>query len=236
MRLVLDRRAELKSLSDRRVCVLDLEVDLPRRGHLRGPVDGRVHDAGERALPLAEGRVAEGRLVAHTVRVPAERLAVEVDRAAVGVRVQLEPGGRAVLAADLEPLNIAGLPDSDRGVAGVADDGHAPVLGDVHRLDVDLAAVRLHGPDGAIGVVGRKVDRPGVGHALLAVVGHAAGDNLPVLLEEEVAAVVRAGIHRRPAEQPAVEVLGPLGVGAVEVDPARSASDECGCGHDACLL
>jgi hypothetical protein len=85
-------------------------------------------------------------------------------------------------------------------------------------------------------VVGVEVDRPGVGHALLAVVPHAAGDDLALLLEEEVAAVLGAWVHRLPAEQLAVEVLRFVGVGAEEVDPARRADDESWCRHGVLLL
>ncbi len=80
-------------------------------------------------------------------------------------------------------------------------------------------------------VVGHQVDAPRVRVPGRPVVGHAAGDVLPVLREREVAAEPLVRLLRLPAEQTTVEVDRLAGVRAVQVDPARSADDERWCRH-----
>src|SRR5215207_4224827 len=151
----LDGAAELLGLVERRIDVVDGEVDRPlgALGELVGP----VHDPRERALALAEGRVAELVGVPDRVRVPAEDVPVEGDALVVVARVELEPGGCAGLTPDLEATHLARLPGADRRSAGIGEEREAAVLGHVHRLHVHLAAVCLRGLGGAVGVVRRPV-------------------------------------------------------------------------------
>ena len=107
-----DLAAERHDLLERRVRVLDLEVDGPVGGVVAG-VRRVVHDPRELAVALAEGRVAELVRVAHRVRVPLEDVPVEAHGLAVVTGVELEPRRRAGLAGDLEPLLRAGLPGPD---------------------------------------------------------------------------------------------------------------------------
>src|SRR5215213_1081355 len=154
LRRILDRAAELLGLHERRVDIVDLKVDRPGGGRALRLEGGCVHDPCLHRLALAEGRVAELLRVAGRVRVPAEDVAVEADALVVVARLQLEPRRGAGLAPDLEAVNLARLPRADPRSAGITDHREAAVLGDVHRLHVDLAAVGARRLDRAVGVVG----------------------------------------------------------------------------------
>jgi hypothetical protein len=156
-----------------------------------------------------------------------EHVAVEVDACVVVPRVELEPPRRAGLVPDLEAGDLIRLPGADAGAAGVADDREGAVLRDLHRLHVDPAPLRRAVLRGALDVVGREVGRPHVRLSLLAGVRHTASDVLAVLQEREVAAELLTLDLGRPAEEPAVELGGLLGVRAVEIDPAGCADYEC---------
>ena len=124
------------------VGVLDAEVHRPAR-RLRGrPEVRRVHDPGERVLALAECRVAELGRVAHRVRVPAEDVAVERDRASYVAGVQLEPPGRARLRRTCRsPRAAPGCQMPMRPLPGSVDERHRAEIADGHRGQLDLAAV-----------------------------------------------------------------------------------------------
>ena len=85
------------------------------------------------------------------------------------------------------------------------------------------------------GVANSEVDRPDVRHALGAVVPHRAGDEPAVLGEVDVAAVLRTGGLRGPAEQLAVERGGAVGIAGEQVDPAGCSGGGVGCRHGGLL-
>ena len=221
-----DLPAELLDAPERGVDVLDREVDVPA-----GRLSRVIHDPGERSFTLAEGRVPEVVGVAHHVGVPAEHLAVEGDRLVVRARVQLEPRRGAGLAGQLEPLLSVRLPGADDRAARILDHRRAAVLRDLHRAHLHRAAVLGGGLRGARDVVGHEMDSPRIRVAQRPVVVHASGNRLAVLRVDEIPAEALLRRLRRPAEQLTVELRRLVGVGAVQVDPARGSDDERWCRH-----
>jgi hypothetical protein len=102
----------------------------------------------------------------------------------------------------------------------VAEHRHAPGPEDVEGLHHHLAAGLADALRDGVRVVGAHVGGP---HRRLAVVLERpeAGDVAPVALKHPVAAALldRAGVGRRPAEEPGVEALRRLAVGRREIDP-----------------
>src|SRR5262245_27005863 len=195
------------------------EVHGPVVGPALRQRDVAVHDARQLVLAFAQRRVAEVVRIAHHVGVPPEDPLVEAHGRVVVAGVQLEPAGGAVLAPHAEPGEVPGLPGPYGGLPGIAQDQHGAERADVHRRHDDLAALGLGLVRGDVGVVGRQVDRPGVGPAR-AVVLHAPGDGHAVLGEVDVIAVLGTGVLGGPAEQLAVERLAGVRVGGEQVDPA----------------
>jgi hypothetical protein len=98
--------------------------------------------------------------------VPEDRCVEAFGRREVG-EPGFGPDQRARLVVDLDADLPCGLPDAERGTAGVEPDEHAAVARDVERVDEHAAAGRAHELCSGVGVVAGQVDRPGRRLALL---------------------------------------------------------------------
>ena len=172
--------------------------------------------------PTSTRRVAElGRRRSRLRVVPAEHVAVERERRLVLARVQLEPARRARLAArsrtrGARPAATCRSPRRRRRrrrPSARAPSRPSPAPSPGPRARPPRATVA------SASSMARYTDQRSGTPASPSLRMHPA-TRLALELEVLVAAVVRARILDRPAEQAAVELLAAVGVGGQQVDPA----------------
>jgi hypothetical protein len=158
---------------------------------------------------------------------PAEHRAVEGARALHVAGAEAVEGQGARLVDDLRALVLLRLPDEERRALGIREHRHPPGVHDVEGVHQRLAARLEDLRSGVVGALDPDVGVPH-GHRRRAVRDRADGGDVPAAnSRDEVLALGprRHHVLELPAEEPAVEADGGVGIWLAGVDPARDAGE-----------